>query len=155
VAVLLVLAEFRCTEEGDAELRRHLDRTLEEARGVAGCLQATVWERPAERRYLFTTYWTDGEAVGRWVENEFHRTVLMPNFRRWCSEGSFSELLLEGDHDRARKCAACGRWTAARPGWSEQGPAACRQCGAPLPARLQEKPAPRLDPRDDEPGQAD
>jgi quinol monooxygenase YgiN len=132
--VLLVLAEFRCTESGDAELRRHVDRTLAEARAVDGCLQASVWEQPAERRYLFVTAWTDGDAVGRWVANEFHRTVLMPGFRRWCSEGSFSELTLAADHDRARKCAACGRWTAARPGWSEAGPSACRQCGAALPA---------------------
>jgi quinol monooxygenase YgiN len=129
---LLVLAEFRCSEEGAVELRRHLDRTLAEVRAVAGCLQATVWERPAERRFLFTTWWADADAVGAWVANEFHRTVLMPGFRRWCSEGSFSELALTADHDRARKCGACGRWTAGRPGWSEQGPAACRQCGAPL-----------------------
>src|SRR5574338_477432 len=51
---LLVLAEFRCSEDGDAELRRHLERTLQEARAVEGCLQATVWERSVERRYLFT-----------------------------------------------------------------------------------------------------
>lgn len=132
MAALLVLAEFRCSEDGDAELRGHLDRTLVAVRAVAGCLQATVWERPAERRYLFLTWWSDAEAVGRWVDDEFHRTVLMPGFRRWCVEGSFSELTLAADHDRARKCAACGRWTAGRPGWSEQGPATCRQCGAPL-----------------------
>jgi hypothetical protein len=29
---LLVLAEFRCSEDGDAELRKQLDRTLEEVR---------------------------------------------------------------------------------------------------------------------------
>jgi quinol monooxygenase YgiN len=129
---LLVVAEFRCSAEGDAALREHLERTLAEVRAVAGCLQAEVWERPAERRYLFATYWTDGEAVGRWVENEFHRTVLMPAFRRWCTEGSFSELRLEQDHDRARKCSACGRWTAGRPGWSTAAPSACRHCGARL-----------------------
>lgn len=134
MAPLLVLAEFRCSEDGDAELRRHLERTLEEVRGVEGCLQATLWERPAERRYLFTTMWSDGEAVGRWVANEFHRTILMPGFRRWCTEGSFSEFDLATDHDRARKCAACGRWTTGRPGWSEQGPATCRQCGHELAA---------------------
>ena len=92
---LLVVAEFRCTAEGDAELRAQLERTLAEVRAVPGCLEAHVWERPAERRYLFTTWWTDGDAVGRWVENEFHRSVLMPGFRRWCSEGSFGELRLE------------------------------------------------------------
>lgn len=129
---LLVLAEFRCSEAGDAELRAHLGRTLAEARGVEGCLQATVWERPAERRYLFTTLWSDRAAVERWVANEFHRTVLMPGFRRWCTEGAFGNYLLDADHDRARKCAACGRWTRARPGWSEAVPEACRQCGRGL-----------------------
>jgi quinol monooxygenase YgiN len=131
---LLVLAEFRCSEDGDVELRRQLDRTLAEVRAVEGCLQATVWERPVERRYLFTTMWSDRDAVHRWVENEFHRTILMPGFRRWCTEGAFSEFALETDHDRARKCAACGRWTRGRPGWSEQGPTTCRQCGRELAA---------------------
>jgi len=129
---LLVTAEFHCSEAGDAELRKHLDRTLDEARGVEGCLQAEVWERPAERRYYFTTVWTDRAALRRWVENEFHRSVLMPAFRRWCTEGSFGEFALEADHDRARKCAACGRWTRARPGWSAQVPATCRECGRDL-----------------------
>jgi quinol monooxygenase YgiN len=80
---LLVLAEFGCSESGDAELRSNLERTLAETRAVEGCLEATVWERPAERRYLFTTYRTDGEAVKRWVANAFHKTTLMPGFRRW------------------------------------------------------------------------
>jgi hypothetical protein len=70
--------------------------------------------------------------VRRWVENEFHRTVLMRGFRRWCSEGSFGDYRLEADPNRARKCLACGRWTRERPGWSEQVPAACRQCGREL-----------------------
>lgn len=129
---LLVLAEFRCSPEGEAELRAHLDRTLAETRATPGCLQAHVWERPAERRFLFTTYWTDRAALQRWVENDFHRTTLMPGFRRWCVEGSFTELTVATDHDRARKCGACGRWTAARPGWSEAAPHTCRQCGGPL-----------------------
>ena len=129
---LFVLAEFRCSEDGHALLREQIQRTLDEARAVPGCLQATVWERPAERRYLFTTMWSDGDALSRWVENEFHRTVLMPGFRRWCTEGSFSEFTVATDHDRARKCAACGRWTRARPGWSEQEPTTCRQCGREL-----------------------
>jgi len=129
---LLVTAEFRCSPDGDAELRKQLDRTLAEVRAVPGCLEATVWERPAERRYFFTTFWSDGDAVRRWVENEFHRSVLMPGFRRWCSEGSFGEFALATDHDRARKCGACGRWTRGRPGWSEQGPTTCRQCGRTL-----------------------
>jgi quinol monooxygenase YgiN len=137
---LLVLAEFRCSEEGDAALRGHVARTLQEARAVAGCLQATVWERAEERRYLFTTVWSDREALRRWVENDFHRTVLMPGFRRWCTEGSFSEFSLDLDHDRARKCPSCGRWTRARPGWSEQGPATCRQCGHGLGWGAEEEP---------------
>lgn len=129
---LFVIAEFRCTESGDAELRKHLERTLAEVRAVPGCLHATVWERPAERGYRFVTAWSDGEAVGRWVENEFHRTVLMPGFRAWCREGWFGELSLAADHDRVRKCPACGRWTAAQPGWSEEGPVRCRACDAAL-----------------------
>ena len=129
---LLVLAEFGCSSDGEAELRQHFERTLAETRATPGCLQATVWERPAERRFLFTTHWTDAAAVTRWVENDFHRTTLMPGFRRWCVEGAFSEFTPAADHDRARKCAACGRWTSARPGWSEQGPATCRQCGGAL-----------------------
>lgn len=129
---LLVHAEFRCSETGDPELRKHLERTLAEVRGVAGCLYASVWERPDERRYLFMTVFTDAAAVARWVDNEFHRTTLMPGFRRWCTEGWFGEFGLETDHDRARKCAACGRWTPGRPGWSERAPSSCRQCGAAL-----------------------
>jgi quinol monooxygenase YgiN len=132
VTPLLVLAEFGCSEAGEAELRRHLEQTLRETRAIEGCLQAGVWERAAERRFLFATFWTDSASVTRWVENEFHRMTLMPGFRRWCVEGAFSEFTLAADHDRARKCGACGRWTSARPGWSEQGPATCRQCGGAL-----------------------
>jgi quinol monooxygenase YgiN len=115
---LLVLAEFGCSPDGDSELRKHLERTLAETRATPGCLQATLWERPAERRYLFTTYWTDAAAVTRWVENDFHRKTLMPGFRRWCVEGSFSEFSAGAE--------------SARPGWSERGPTTCRQCGAAL-----------------------
>jgi quinol monooxygenase YgiN len=133
---LLVLAEFGCTEAGDADLRAHLERTLAETRAVPGCLQATVWERPSERRFLFVTYWTDSDAVDRWVANEFHRTTLMPAFRKWCVEGSFSEFAgAEPEHNRARKCPSCGRWTQAKPGWSEAEPKQCRQCGAELVTR--------------------
>jgi len=132
---LQVLAEFACSESGDAELRKQLERTLAETRATPGCLDAQVWERPSERRFLFTTYWTDAEAVRRWVENEFHRTTLMPAFRKWCVEGAFSEFTLATDHDRAKKCASCGRWTPGRPGWGEREPSTCRNCGASL-ARL-------------------
>jgi quinol monooxygenase YgiN len=132
MSTLLVLAEFGCSETGDVELRAHLDRTLRETRGVDGCLQATVWERAAERRFLFVTFWTDAEAIRRWVENDFHKTTLMPAFRKWCVEGSFSEFAESAEHQRARKCASCGRWTQAKPGWSEAAPSACRNCGASL-----------------------
>ncbi|NNL84402.1 MAG: hypothetical protein HKP27_02060, partial [Myxococcales bacterium] len=83
-APLLVLAEFVFTEEGEAEFLRHRDRTLDEVRAVTGCLQAVLWAR-AGRRYQFSTLWTDDEAVARWVENEFHRSILMPGFRKWCT----------------------------------------------------------------------
>jgi hypothetical protein len=46
---LLVTAEFVFTAQGMAEFRQHLDRTLAEARGVEGCLQAAAWERPGHR----------------------------------------------------------------------------------------------------------
>jgi hypothetical protein len=42
MTLLLVLAELRCSEDGDVELRRHVDRTLQEVRAVEGCQQATV-----------------------------------------------------------------------------------------------------------------
>jgi len=129
---LLVTAEFVFTENGEAEFLRHRDRTLAEVRGSDGCLQAVLWVR-AGRRYQFSTLWTDADAVAHWVANEFHRTVLMPGFRQWCSEGCFGEYRLETDHRRARKCAGCGRWTQALPGWDERAPAVCAKCGDPLP----------------------
>lgn len=55
--MLLVLAEFRCSEAGTAELRRHLERT--QVRAVPGCLRASVWERPSERRDLFRPGWSE------------------------------------------------------------------------------------------------
>jgi len=128
---LLVLAEFVFTEEGEAAFRPHLERTLAEVRGVEGCLQAVVWTRPG-RRYQFSTLWTGADAVTRWVENEFHRTVLMPGFRKWCVEGCFGEYTLAADHERARKCGACGRWTRTQPGWDESQPSACARCGAAI-----------------------
>ena len=140
---LLVLAEFGCSDTGAAELRAQLDRTLHETRSVAGCLQATVWERAAERRLLFVTFWSGADAVRRWVLNDFHRTVLMPAFRKWCVEGSFSEVsAAEPEHARARKCDSCGRWSQAKPGWSEAEPTACRQCGASLVRERKEPTAP-------------
>lgn len=129
----LVLAEFVFSEEGEAAFLGHLERTLEETRATEGCLQAVVWSRPG-RRYQFSTLWTDPDAVTRWVENAFHRTVLMPGFRTWCTEGCFGEYDLRSDHERARKCPGCGRWTQALPGWDERNPATCGKCGTGLEA---------------------
>jgi heme-degrading monooxygenase HmoA len=128
---LLVLAEFAFTKHGEPAFLAHLDRTLAEVRGIEGCLQAVVWSRPA-RRYQFSTLWSDADAVTRWVENEFHRTVLMPGFRAWCTEGCFGEYALATDHRRARKCESCGRWTQTFPGWDESQPSTCVKCGAGL-----------------------
>lgn len=131
VSPLLVVAEFVFTAEGEAEFMLHRDRTLDEARSVEGCIQAVLWNRPG-RRVQFSTLWDDAAAVRRWVENEFHQTVLLPGFRKWCTEGCFGEYLLETDHKRARKCATCGRWTQDRPGWDESRPSACGKCGKQL-----------------------
>ena len=130
---LLVLAEFVFTEEGEREFLPRLARTLDEVRATPGCLQAVLWNRPG-RRYQFSTLWTDAGAVTRWVENEFHRAVLMPGFRKWCTEGCFGEYRLETDHKRAGKCASCGRWTQSLPGWNEALPEHCEKCGATLEA---------------------
>ena len=130
---LLVVAEFVFTAEGEAEFLRHRDRTLDEVRGVEGCIQAVLWSRPGGR-LQFSTLWSDAAAVKRWVDNEFHRTVLLPGFRKWCSEGCFGEYVLEADHKRARKCPTCGRWTQEQPGWDESRPSTCAQCGDPLPS---------------------
>jgi heme-degrading monooxygenase HmoA len=126
---LLILAEFVFSPEGEAEFRRHLERTLDEARAVEGCLHAVVWHRP-ERRYQFSTLWRDREAVTRWVDNDFHRGTLMPGFRRWCTEGWFGEFQLDLDHRRAKRCPACGRWNQGEPGWAEREPRNCRHCGS-------------------------
>lgn len=133
MAPLLVFAEFVFSEPGEAEFLPHLERTLDEVRGIEGCLQAVLWTRP-DRRYQFSTLWSDVEAVTRWVENEFHRAVLMPGFRKWCTEGCFGEYILEADHKRARKCGSCGRWTQTLPGWDESLPSACEKCGADFQA---------------------
>ncbi len=130
-APLLVLAEFVFTEDGEQEYLRHHERTLEECRAISGCIHAVVWTRPG-RRYQFSTLWDDPTGVKRWVDNEFHRTVLMPGFRKWCTEGYFGEYALENDHKRARKCLACGRWTQSLPGYDEGRPPECKNCGAVL-----------------------
>lgn len=75
----LVVAEFVFHAEGEPQFRRHLQRTLDEARATEGC---------------------------------------------------FGEYLLDADHDRARKCPSCGRWTKERPGWHEARPSGCAHCSA-------------------------
>jgi quinol monooxygenase YgiN len=127
-APLLVLAEFVFTAEGESEFQQVRDRTLAEARGVEGCIQVVLWERPG-RRVQFSTLWADRAALKRWVDNEFHRSVLYPAFRRWCTEGCFGEYVLDADHKRARKCRACGRWAQGQPGWDESRPDRCARCG--------------------------
>ena len=129
----LVLAEFVFTEEGEREFLPPLARTLDEVRATSGCLQAVLWNRPG-RRYQFSTLWTDAEVVTRWVENDFHQSILMPGFRKWCTEGCFGEYQLDTDHKRARRCTRCGRWTQSLPGWNEALPATCGNCGATLEA---------------------
>ena len=128
---LLVLADFVFTEDGEIEFLRVCDRTLDETRAVPGCLQAVMWTRPG-RRYQFSTLWIDSEAVTRWVDNEFHKQVLMPGFRKWCTEGCFGEYRLETDHKRARKCASCRRFSQGLPGWDERQPAVCDKCSASI-----------------------
>jgi hypothetical protein len=129
---LLVLAEFVCSIDGDVDFRAHLDRTMTEVRAIDGCLHAALWQRP-ERRYQFSTIWRDRAAVRRWVDDEFHRTTLMPGFRRWCTEGWFGDFVLDADHARARRCPSCDRWSRGEPGWREVEPATCGKCGARLP----------------------
>lgn len=128
---ILVLAEFVFTEDGEAEFLPYLDRTLKEIRDTDGCLQAVVWNRPG-RRYQFSTLWSYEDAVEGWVMNEFHTTILMPSFRKWCVEGCFGEYVLSMDHERARKCASCGRWTKDAPGWNESHPNRCARCAEQL-----------------------
>ena len=104
---LLVVAEFVFSEEGERAFQEHLDRTLAELRAIDGCLHAGVWNRPGRRQH-FSTLWTDATAVKCWVENEFHQSVLMPGFRKWCTEGWFGEYWLESDHKRARSARVAG-----------------------------------------------
>lgn len=129
---LLVVAEFVFSESGESAFEPHRARTLDEVRNIDGCLLATLWQRPG-RRYMFWTLWRDAASVTRWVDCEFHRSVLMPGFRKWCTEGSFGEYGLSADHQRARRCAECGRWTQSLPGWDERLPVACQKCDASLP----------------------
>ena len=126
----LVEMGFR-DEETEQAFREVMPRMETELAGIPGCLENRVYQRPG-RRYLFFTVWEDQAAIQRWVDNEFHRTVLMVNFPRWTDEGWFSYWTTLEDHDRVRKCPACGRWASGQPGWSATGPTTCARCGAPL-----------------------
>lgn len=113
----------------------HLDRALDEVRSIDGCLVAIIYKRP-ERMYLFYTHWRDQEAIDRWVQNEFHRNVLMTGFTRWANEGWFGYWNLKADRKRVRKCPSCGRWSQAQPGWTEMTLTTCARCGTPFESRL-------------------
>jgi quinol monooxygenase YgiN len=131
----LVLVEFGFTEGGEKEFLAQLDHILDEVRSIDGCLEAIVYERP-ERMYLFYSVWRDQEAIDRWVQNEFHRTVLMTGFTRWANEGWFGYWHLAADRKRVRKCPSCGRWSQAQPGWTEMTLTTCARCGTPFESRL-------------------
>ena len=79
-------------------------------------------------RYLLLSFWEGKGPLDRWVENAFHRSVLMANFRNWCVEGWFSY----GEHagPRAKRCSNCGRWTRGEPGWDPSKPSSCFHCKA-------------------------
>lgn len=128
---LLTTVEIGFTETGEQAFQEVVLRMEEELRSVPGCLEYRLYRRP-ERVYLFFVVWEDRAAVQRWVENEFHRTVLMRNFRQWCNLGWFGYWDVAEDRNRAQKCLQCGRWTQAQPGWQSDVPQSCRQCGAAL-----------------------
>lgn len=129
---LLSLVEIGFREEvAEAEFKAVLPRMEQELRSIEGCLEARTFVG-AGRRYFFFTVWKDEAALQRWVDNEFHRTTLMPGFKRWCDEAWFGYWSLFKDNDRVRRCAKCGRWTREQPGWSTAGPAKCSRCGAEL-----------------------
>ena len=125
---LLVLAEFGCSETGDAELRAQLERTLAETRAVEAASRRPSGSAPPSAATCSrpTGPTARPSRAGSRTSSTVRRSCR--GFRRWCIEGGFSEFTLAADHDRARKCASCGRWTQGRPGWSEHAPSACRQC---------------------------
>lgn len=128
MAVLTTVDIRFASWEGEQSFLDVFQQLEREIKGIAGCLEYRVYRGP-DRLYLFFVVWQDREAVQRWVENEFHQTVLMKNFRKWCKEGWFGYWNPAGDRLRARRCMHCGRWTQAQPGWSMEEPARCRQCG--------------------------
>mgnify|MGYP005856657963 CR=1 FL=1 len=123
---LLALAEFVFSEEGERAFQETQKRMEEELASIPGFLGY----RPlalGDRRYLLLSLWEGEEALDRWVQNPFHRSVLMANFREWCLESWFAY----GDtaRPRVRRCRACGRWTRAEPGWDPHKPDRCVHCG--------------------------
>jgi heme-degrading monooxygenase HmoA len=129
---LLILVELGFRDDAaEQEFKTVLPRMESELAGIVGCLERRTFIG-AGRRYLFFTVWQDEAALERWVNNEFHRTILMPGFRRWCDEAWFGYWSMLKDNDRVRRCPACGRWTPEQPGWSSKGPAKCGRCGAEL-----------------------
>ncbi len=129
---LLTLVEIGFRDDGaEQEFRAVLPRMEQELANIEGCLEARTFIG-AGRRYLFFTVWQDEAALQRWIDNEFHRTTLMPSFKRWCDEAYFGYWSVFKDNDRVRRCANCGRWTREQPGWSSKGPVNCGRCGADL-----------------------
>jgi len=79
---VMTLAEFGFTGDGEAAFLEVLPQMEREVRSVDGCREYRLWRGPAGE-YVFFVVWDDQAAVDRWVQNEFHRTTLMPAFRRW------------------------------------------------------------------------
>jgi heme-degrading monooxygenase HmoA len=129
---MLVLVEIGFRDEQTEQAFHEVSPQMErELAAIPGCLESRVYRGP-DRRYLFFTVWEDRRAIQRWVDNAFHRSVLMANFSRWADEGWFSYWNMLQDNSRARKCMSCGRWTRGQPGWSARGPTTCVHCGASL-----------------------
>ena len=132
---ILLLVEMAYTDDGERSLQEVLPQLEAEMRSIPGMLEYRLYQAAeSERRYLCYTVWEDREAIQRWVDNTFHRTVLMPAFRKWAVEGAFDYWTLQQDNPRSRKCPSCGRWTREQPGWDATVPATCVHCGAPLSA---------------------
>jgi quinol monooxygenase YgiN len=130
----LMLVEMVFHADGAAAFAAHLPRMREEMQRIPGCLRLAIASEP-EGRYTFTSLWEDDAALQRWVDNAFHREVLMANFRHWAIEAWFSRWELADDAPRSRRCPRCERWTRAQPGVSGTEPARCRYCGAAFGGR--------------------
>lgn len=129
---ILTTVEFGFKDqESEEEFLKLTDRAEREVRDIQGCLDYRLYHRDG-RCYLFFVVWEDAAAIDRWVSNEFHQKELMPSFRKWCNEGWFGYWGLGSDRNRAKKCLSCGRWTQEMPGWDQNVPSKCRQCGLPL-----------------------